>query len=891
MTIRNLEYMLKPRSVALIGASPEEGSVGCWLARNILRGGFEGAVHFVNPKHSTIEGHPCLPAIANLPDGVDLAVIATPARTVPAIMEELAAKSVKTVVCITAGLDDDAKQRILEAGQPTLMRVLGPNCIGLLLPLIGLNASFAHCAAPPGDLAFVSQSGALVTAILDWASPRNVGFSHILSVGDMADVDFGDLLDYLAADTESRAILLYMEAVTHAPKFMSAARRAARVKPVVIVKSGRNEAAAKAAMSHTGALAGSDAAYDAAFRRAGMLRVMDLEQLFEAAEILSIAPRLKGERLMILTNGGGAGVLASDRLADLSGTLAPISDETRAALDEVLPPGWSHGNPVDIIGDGGPERYRKAMEILLADRDSDALLVINCPTALASSKRIAETVLNIASSGSSKKPILTNWLGEASARDSRALFAERGIPTFETPGSAVRGFMHLVRYNRAQAELMRTPRESEAGMPDDTELPGEIIAAALKSGRTTLSAFEAKEILAACGVPMAQARFASDVAAASSAAAELLRDHDAVALKIHSDDLSHKSDVGGVKLGLDSAQAVEDAASAMLERISKSHPDARLEGFTIEPMVVRRHGIELIAGVNVDRTFGPMILFGAGGTAVEVMKDTSMALLPLDTNLAHDLMKRTRIHALLEGYRDRPPADFDAITRALINLGNLAIAHPAIREIDINPLVADENGVIGLDARMRIADPEVEPRVPLAIRPYPSKWETEKSLADLGRVLLRPVRPQDEPLATTFATKLTQEDIRLRLFSPRKDFSHAFMARLTQIDYAREMAFVAIHEETGELLGVSRLIADPDYVRAEYGIIVRSDLKGKGLGWELMQHLLAYARAEGLRELFGTVLAENAIMLKMCEELGFDVRRDPEDMTLMHVSLDLQAGH
>lgn len=889
MTIRNLEFLLQPRSVALIGASPSEGSVGRWLAHNILTGGFTGEIHFVNPRHTEVDGHPCFDSIDALPPGVDLAVIATPPRTVPGVVESLAAKGVKSVVCITAGLDAGEKQRVLDAARPGLMRIIGPNCIGILLPQLGLNASFAHCMAVPGDLAFVSQSGALVTAILDWAADRNVGFSHILSVGDMADVDFGDLLDYLAADTASRAILLYMEAVTHAPKFMSAARRAARAKPVVIVKAGRNEAAAKAAMSHTGALSGADAAYDAAFRRAGMLRVMDLEELFEAAEILSIAPRLDGERLAIVTNGGGAGVLASDRLADLSGQLSALGDATRAALDEVLPPGWSHGNPVDIIGDGGAERYRKAIEILLADPESDALLVINCPTALASSRDIAEMVASTAGLRKAAKPVLTNWLGDASARESRAIFEAHDIPTFDTPGSAARGFMHLVRYKRAQAELLRAPPATGPGAEADAGRVEDIISTALQAGRTTLSAFEAKTILAAYGIETAQATVVPDAAAAREAAMGLLADYDAVALKIHSDDISHKSDVGGVRLDLATPEAVMAAAERMRERISVSHPRARLEGFTVEPMITRRNGTELIAGITVDRTFGPMVLFGAGGTAVEVMKDTSMALLPLDMNLARDLMGRTRIHRLLEGYRDRPAADLDAVAGALVNLGRLAVAHPEIREVDINPLVADEHGVIGLDARMRIADSRSEPRVPLAIRPYPSRWETLLDVEGLGRVQLRPIKPEDEHLAAEFVGRLTQEDIRLRLFAPRRHFSHAFLARLTQIDYAREMAFVALAESTGELLGVSRLIADPDYVRAEYGVIVRSDLKGKGLGWVLMQHLLAYARHEGLEEVFGTVLAENATMLKMCRELGFEVERDHEDPTLMHVAFALDG--
>jgi acetyltransferase len=890
MTIRNLSAIFEPRSVVLVGASNREGSVGYWLARNLIGGGFDGPVHFVNPKGEEVAGKRCLTSVAELPDGVDLAVIATPARVVPEMVEALAAKGVRGVVCITAGLDAAAKQRVLDASKPTCLRTIGPNCLGILLPGIGLNASFSHKPAPKGRLAFISQSGALVTAIIDWAQNRKVGFSHVISAGDMTDVDFGDLIDYLAGDRESRAILLYMEALTDAAKFMSAARRAARAKPVVIIKSGRNAAAAKAAMSHTGALAGADRVYEAAFKRAGLLRVTDLEELFEAAEILTIAPRLKGERLMILTNGGGAGVLAADRLADLDGRLAELGPETIAAMDPFMSPGWSRANPVDIIGDSGPDRYEHAVANLMADKSSDALLVMNCPTALASSVEIAERVIETVQRLPRGKPVLTNWLGDASVTEARRMLADNDMPTFVTPGQAVRGFMHLVRHNRALGELMRTPGDEPAAGARDDEAVGEVIDAALSAGRTVLSSAESKRILTAYAIPMALAEEARDEGEVRAIAERLIREHGGVALKVLSDDISHKSDVGGVRLGLKSVDAVTAAAAEMRERISALRPDALIEGFTLEPMIVRPEAHELLVGMSVDATFGPTVMFGAGGTAVEVLKDTAISLVPVDGKFAREMMARTRIHDLLEGYRDRPAADLDAIAAVIIAVSDLVLAHEAIREIDINPLFADGDGVIGLDARVRIADPAAEPRVPASIRPYPAEWQRRREVGRLGEVFFRPIRPVDEHLADAFVQRLAPEDVRMRLLAPRKEFSHAFVARLTQIDYAREMAFVALTPGADEVLGVVRMIADPDYVRAEYAIIVRSDLKGAGLGWALMELIIDYARKEGLEELFGTVLAENTTMISMCRQLGFEVRRDPEDATLVEAVLKLNGA-
>jgi acetyltransferase len=889
MTIRNLDYVLKPRSIALVGASPQAGSVGLITSRNLRSGGFAGPIWLVNPKYRSIEGQDCYPSISALPAAPDLGVLATPPQTIPQLVAELAAKGTRAAVVITAGVRDDLKRRMLEAARPKLLRIQGPNCVGLMLPRLGVNASFSHRPPLPGDLAFVSQSGALITAVIDWAHGRNVGFSHVVSLGDMADIDFGDMLDYLAGDLQSRAILLYMESVTHAPKFMSAARRAARSKPVIIVKAGRSVSGAKAALSHTGALAGADGAYEAAFRRAGVLRVRELDELFSAAEILARHPEFTGERLVILTNGGGAGVLATDHLSDLGGTLANLSDETRSALDAVLPATWSRGNPADIVGDADPARYAAALEVLLARDDADAILVMNCPTALASSTAIAERVTAVVdrhrAARRPAKAVIANWLGDEVSREARMLFAHKGIGSFATPAEAIDGFMYLVRYARAQDELMRVP----PALPHDLEVNRDkadaAIKAALAADRSVLSEVEGKEVLAAYGIPTVPTAVARDPAEVEALAVPLIAKHGACVVKILSEDVTHKSDVGGVRLGLERGAEARQAAADMLQRVARMQPSARIQGFTVQPMIRRPRAHELILGMSVDEVFGPLLMFGAGGTAVEVVRDTAHALPPLDLKLARDLMQHTRVWRLLQGYRDCPAANLDSIAEALVRLSSLVTHHPEIREVDVNPLLADANGVMALDARIRVD--ATAPRTAMAIRSYPAEWQADIDARRAGKVHVRPIRPEDERLYKDFFAKVTQSDQRLRFFTAAPNLSHRFLAQLTQIDYSREMAFVAISERDGDLAGVVRMVADPDYAEAEFAILVRSDLKGCGLGWHLMQHLIAYAKAEKLQRLHGSVLADNTTMLQMCRELGFAVEPQPDDASVRTVRLEL----
>src|SRR5512145_498464 len=768
MSTRNLDAILKPRSVALIGASAQPRSIGNVMARNLRTGGFAGTIHFVNPGAGIIEGIAAVPDVAHLPEAPDLAVIATPPKAVPGLVAELGAKGTRGVIIITAGFGEldtaegaRLQQATLDAARPHLLRVVGPNCLGVLAPGSGLNASFTHIAPRKGDLAFVTQSGAMLAAVLDWATARGIGFSRMVSLGGMLDVDFGDMLDYLAQDGETRAVLLYIEAITHARKFMSAARAAARLKPVVVIKAGRHAESAKAAHSHTGALAGADDVYDAAFRRAGMLRVADLDELFDAVETLASPPPYRGDRLAILTNGGGVGVLATDTLIDLGGRLAELSADTMARLDVALPPTWSKGNPVDIIGDAPGERYKTALGALLADRAVDAVLVLNCPTAVASSDDSAAAVIETLSDA--RQPVFTCWLGAAAAQTARRNFTEHRIPTYDTPDKAVRGFMHLVRYRRNQEQLMETPPAAPADAAVDVAAARAIIAAALGERRDMLSEPEAKQLLSLYGIPVARTVVARDVDDAARLAAEL---GGRIALKILSSDITHKSDVGGVVLDL-GPEEVRAAAEAMLARINARKPGARVAGFTVQEMVRRGGAHELILGVSEDRQFGPVLLFGQGGTAVEVLADRALALPPLNLDLAHEMMSRTRVFRLLRGYRDRPPAALDAIALSLLRLSQLVCDLDQVVELDINPLLADAKGVVALDARVKVRPPRDAPaQARLAIRPYPRELETRVEFAKLGAMRLRPVRPEDEPAFHRAFERLSPEDVRMRFFAP-----------------------------------------------------------------------------------------------------------------------------
>ncbi len=889
MSVRNLDLIFHPTSIALIGASSRENSVGAVMAKNMLAAGFQGQIMFVNPSAKEIEGREVYPDVAHLPSAPDLAVICTPAPTVPALIAELGARGTKAAIVVSAGFKElgsaegeRLQQAMLDAAKPHLLRIIGPNGIGVLSTPSSVNASFAHITPQKGDIAFVAQSGAILTTILDWSAARGIGFSHLVSLGDMVDVDFGDMLDYLAKDEATSSILLYAEAITEARKFMSAARAAARVKPVIVVKAGRHAAAAKAALSHTGALAGADAVYDAAFRRAGLLRVNSLDELFDAVETLATTPTPKDDRLAILTNGGGLGVLATDALLDRGGTLAELSQQTIAALSAHLPATWSKSNPVDIIGDAPAKRYTDALVILLQAPEVGAVLVLNCPTAIASGTEAAAAVAERASQA--KKPVLTSWVGEVAASHSRAVFTRARVATSDTPDKAVDGFMHLVHFRQSQNQLMEAP-PSVADFPHDCSTARTLVSSALSEGQIWLDEIRLNRLLACYGIAAPRAELAADENAAAASAERMGGN---VAIKIHSPDITHKSDVGGVALGLQGAKAVLVAAQEMRARVGALAPKARIAGFLVQEMIDRPRAHELIVGMTVDRLFGPVMLFGQGGTAVEVIQDNALGLAPLNSTLAHDMIARTRVFRELKGYRDRKPADLEAIADTLVKLSQLVCDLDEIQEIEINPLLADENGVIALDARARIAPlgPNYLRGKRLAISPYPQDLERTEQLQALGEIFLRPIRPEDDKALSAYFDSMSPEDVRLRFFSVIHELPPALRSRLAQIDYDREMAFVATHPGSQEFLGIGRLAADPDNEKAEFAVSVRSDLKGRGLGWLLMQRLLAYARDRGIKRLFGEILADNKTMIAMCRELGFVITLSAERTTL-HAELEL----
>lgn len=872
MTIRHLDRLLSPTSVAVFGASNRLGSVGTMVWRNLRAGQFSGPIYAVNPKHTALDGVPVFAKAADLPSAPDLALLCTPAHTVAQLVAELGALGTRAVIIVTAGLSAAQKQAALDAARPHLVRLLGPNCIGLLSPHIGLNAGFAHTDALAGELAFVSQSGALVTAMLDWAKSRGIGLSHLVSLGEHCDVDFGDLLDHLASDARTRSILLYVESIESPRKFMSAARAAARNKPVIIVKAGRAGNGVHAAASHTGALAGSDIVYDAAIRRAGMLRVDTMQELFMAAEILARFRGNRSDALTIMTNGGGAGVMAADAAAQAGITLAQPSNALQERLDDALPSNWSRANPIDIIGDAPIERYTATLSALLADKSAGAVLFVHAPTAIVRSDDIARACLPLVRDNGQR--VMSAWLGDAAVAQARQLFEQAGVPDYRTPEEAVRAFAMLQTYRRNQELLTEAPSASENAAPD-LAAARQQLDGVLAEGREWLDEQEAKEVLKAYGVPVAPTIAVAASAQAIFAAAKEVGYP--VALKIVSRDITHKSDVGGVRLDLRDQASLDHAVSEMLQAVRAARPDAHVDGFTVQPMVRRPHAQEVIVGASIDSVFGPVILCGQGGTAVEVTADSAVALPPLNRSLARELVSRTRVSRLLAGYRDHPPARMDALYDVLIAVSQMLADLPQLAELDINPLLVDESGAIALDARIRVSRQPVAGAERFAILPYPSQWARKLTWSD-REITVRPIRPEDEAQHRRFLERLDPEDIRMRIFQTRRELPRSELARLTQIDYDREMAFIAEALDAHgvrETLGVARTVSDPDRVEAEFAIIVRSDLKGAGLGRLLFQQLIEHARSRGTGRLVGIVLRENKRMLNLCRDLGFEA--DPTE--------------
>ncbi len=898
MSTHNLEIFFSPRSIALIGASRRAHAVGAVIAENLLSGSFAGPIMPVNHHQTAIRGVLAYNDVESLPIVPDLAVIATPAESVAGLIETLGRRGCPAAVVISAGFEGgDSISRTLrddlrKAAHDHGMRIIGPNCLGLMAPGHGVNASFAHIAPLPGRIACVMQSGALAAAVLDWATARGIGFSKLVSLGDAIDVDFGDLLNYLALDPETDAILLYIEGLTNSRKFMAAARAAARVKPVIALKAGRTPTAANAIKSHTGALAGSDRAYDAAFRRAGIVRVETLDHMFDALEVLARPRRYRGERLAVITNGGGAGVLATDALIAHRGTLAALAPSTIETLNSALPPTWSKGNPVDIIGDANGARYGAALQAVAADPNVDAILVMNCPTAVASADEAAESVIETVTredAPGQDKPVLACWLGSHAAIGARKKLSGAGIPAFATPEQAIDGFVYLGEFARGVAHL------SEIGGghvgPVDRGSAALMLHGALLSGREWLDESDSEALLSAYGIAVAQSVKAATPDQVADAARAI---GGTVTVKIRSLDIIHKSDSGGVALDIATPEEARDAAQTMLDRIRSAKPSARLEGFIVSEMIKRPNAIELIAGLADDATFGPVLLFGQGGIAVGELDDAAVALPPLTPVLAEDLISRTRVSRLLNGYRTHPPADLDALKNVLMALARIAIDHPEVAELDINPLLADENGVIALDARVRVRDPALA--VPPALVAYPEGLQHIVTSRDGGNVLIRPIRPEDAPALQHFIENLDPTTIRARFFETMRRLPPALLARLTQIDYDREMAFIAIEQRAGSLdvdprdqviCGVGRIIIPSVGDKAVYALTACPTTIGRGIAHALMTDLIAYARNHGMRTLCGEELADSVDLVGVARDLGGKISADPEDPGVTCIVLPL----
>ncbi|BAP88713.1 CoA-binding domain-containing protein [Burkholderiales bacterium GJ-E10] len=875
-----LSPLFAPRSVAMIGASDRPESVGGVTFRNLLKSGYQGKLYAVNPQHTRIQRHRSYASIDEIPETVDLAVIATPAATVPKIIDDCGKRAVKAAVILSAGFGEgdgsgrELERQVLDRARMYGIRLVGPNCLGVMRPSIGLNATFSKDGAQPGNLALVSQSGALCTAILDWALPNDVGFSSIVSMGSTADVDFGEILDYLVSDPLTESILLYIEGIRHARSFLSALRAAARTKPVFLVKVGRHEAGSRAARSHTGALVGADDVFDAAIRRSGAVRVASIVQLFSAAKALSTQFRPSGNRLAIVTNGGGPGVMASDRAADLGVMLATLSDETQRKLNDVLPPTWSHGNPVDVIGDADAPRYRGAITACLEDPGVDGVMVILTPQAMTEPTAVAETVVDLA--GRYPKPLLACWMGDTAVAASRAAFSLARIPNFRTPEPAVEVFSYISTYYQNQQLLVQTAASLSHDATPDVDGARLLIENALGEHRNVLSEMESKAVLAAFHIPIARALVARTPAEALLIAEQLGMP---VAMKIHSHDITHKSDAGGVRLNLGNAEAIHRAFHEMLDAVQKARPDARLDGVVIEPMVDRPNRRELMVGVTTDPLFGPIITFGAGGVMVEVMGDRTVALPPLNAYLVRNMIGGTRIARLLGAFRQMPPVDMAALESVLLRVSEMVCELPHIREMDINPLLVDEHGAIAADARIAVDYPRPgsEPYAHMAIHPYPIHLVSRQILPDGTDLTIRPIRPEDAALEQAFVHGLSETSRHFRFAGALQDLSPAMLARFTQIDYDREMALIAVvgHGDTETEIGVARYVINPDGESCEFALVVADAWQHKGISHRLMNALMDVARNKGLRRMEGTVPADNRTMLNLVATLGF--RFDTDD--------------
>jgi len=893
--LRNLEHLLNPKAIALIGATDRKGSVGQSLIKNLLLGKGDRKVYFVNPKRESAMGEKCWPSIASVPEQVNLAIVATPAETVPQIVEECGQAGVGGMVIISAGFREvgqsgqELEEEIRAIRDKYGMRILGPNCLGIIRPHANLNATFLRRNPESGRIAFISQSGALGSAILDWAVSSNVGFSAFMFVGSMLDIDFGDLIDFLGEDPFTRSIIIYMESVGNARRFMRAARGFARNKPIIVIKPGKYAESARAALSHTGAMAGSYEVYDAAFRRAGIVRVDEILDLFNCASVLDSRFLPAGLRIAIVTNAGGPGVIAADAVMEHGGELAQLSETMIAHLDSLLPSYWSHTNPVDVLGDADIDRFVGAVNACLADPNVDGIVAIYTPQGEASPTKLAKSIAAVAEERI--KPILTVWMGEDEVRDARQVFYSRNIPTYTSPEAAIKTYMYMCKYKRNLDLLYETPEELPVGLSPPSSHLKLLVKRALEEGRTLLTEDKADKFLDAFGIPRAQGVLCTSVDQAVSAASSMGYP---VVLKIISPDIIHKVDAGGVITGVKSEAELREGFSGLLNSVRERSPQAQIEGVYVQRMITDVT-YELILGSKKDADFGSMILFGAGGIGVEVFRDFSLGLPPLNQTLARRLMEDTKIWELLKsGLRNRPPANLRLLEEIVVKFSNLVVDFPEIAEIDMNPLAICGEGIYALDSRI-VLDAQAldfeDPYRHLVIMPYPIRYITPWKLKDGTEVLLRPIRPEDEPLEAELIRGFSDETSRFRFFHVIRDITHEMLVRFCNIDYDREMAIIAEHTKRGKKrnIGVGRLIIEPGEKRAEFAVVVADEFQGKGLGTKLVDMLIGIGEDKGLESIYGIVLPDNKKMMDLCRALGFDIKYGHEEVV---VDLDLlgQAG-
>ena len=896
MNTHYLTSLFTPESVALFGASDRKDSVGGVVFKNLLTSGYKGRIYAINPRRDEVQGQKAFPSLDDIEATVDLAVVATPARSIPDIVTACGERGIRMMLILSAGFrETGAEGRKLEDRVTQLVRrygirLMGPNCLGIIRPDIGLNITFGNNNAQPGNLAFVSQSGAICTAILDWAEMNGIGFSAVVSTGIAADLDFGDYLDYLVSDPHTRAILLYIEGINNSRRFMSSLRAAARIKPVIALKVGRHAAGAQASMSHTGALVGSDETFSAALSRSGVLRVETISQLFSAAKALSsLHYRGACERLVIITNGGGPGVMAADRASDQGIELSSLSAETLSALNQVLPDVWSHGNPVDIIGEAPPERYQQALDICLKDPGVDGAIVILTPQAMTKPTEVAEAVIK--SAEKSNKPIMTSWMGGGQVEKARSLFNHAHVPDFRTLENAVDAFSYLARYNRNQRLLLQTPARLTRGQEQpDVEGARLIIEEVLAEQRKILTEPESMAVLSAFRIPTVRNAVAHSANEALIIAESI---GFPIAMKVLSANISHKSDAGGVRLNINSAAEVRGAYRALVEQVQQSVPDADISGVTVEKMYRGPNGRELMIGIVRDPVFGPVISFGSGGTSVEIMGDSAISLPPLNRRLAADLISRTRVSRLLGEFRHMPAVDMDQLIDVLLGVSSLACELPWIQEMDINPLIIDENEIVAVDARIAVdyPKPSTDPYHHLAIHPYPAHLVKKIQLNDGTDIVIRPIRPEDAEIEARFVRELSDEAKYFRFMNSLQELSQDMLVRFTQIDYHNDMALIAVRTSGSgeEQIGVARYTTNLDRTSCEFALVVSDKWQSRGIGHHLMRNLMEIARDRNLERMDGQVLSNNRKMLELVRSLNFQVSSDPNDSTVMLVEARLDS--